>query len=99
MPSRTLRQVQENDLVHERAAGPCGMAAKSACQRCDRSFLLLPAAVTPVGLPPRACPLHVVVGKPIPVAKVAAPSTEDIDKVHTEYCSQLAMLYDNKYLV
>ena len=46
------------------------------------------------GLMPYRRPINVVVGKPIPVEKVAEPSDEQIDQLHVKYVQELKKLYE-----
>lgn len=43
---------------------------------------------------PSRSPINVVVGSPIPVRKVANPSQEEIDKLHSRYIEDLKQLYE-----
>ena len=40
-------------------------------------------------------PVHVVVGAPIHIEKIAEPTHVDIDRVHAEYVEALQKLYDD----
>uniref|UniRef100_A0A915E696 diacylglycerol O-acyltransferase n=1 Tax=Ditylenchus dipsaci TaxID=166011 RepID=A0A915E696_9BILA len=47
-----------------------------------------------VGLMPYRKEIVTVVGAPIKVTENANPSEEEVDKVHSEYCKQLANLFN-----
>merc|ERR1712080_345668 len=47
------------------------------------------------GIVPHRTPIHVVIGKPIPVEKIENPSSEDIERVHSEYVDSLPALYND----
>ncbi|KAL9963959.1 hypothetical protein ACROYT_G027523 [Oculina patagonica] len=55
-----------------------------ACCYCWGAFCMLP----------RRSPISVVVGSPIPVRKVANPSQEEIDKLHSRYIEDIKELYE-----
>ncbi|XP_071617754.1 2-acylglycerol O-acyltransferase 2 [Heliangelus exortis] len=46
------------------------------------------------GLIPYRRPIFTVVGKPIPVQKKFRPSTEEVDRVHQKYLSELSKLFE-----
>ena len=45
------------------------------------------------GLLPYRKPINVVVGAPIKLKQIANPSTEDIERTHAKYMSELQKLY------
>jgi len=45
------------------------------------------------GIIPHRRPIHVVVGKPIPVEKVEDPSREEVEALHAKYVEELVKLY------
>ncbi len=45
------------------------------------------------GLLPRRIPLHTVVGPALPARRLEAPTEEDVDTLHEEYCIALRALY------
>lgn len=47
------------------------------------------------GILPRRVPLNVVVGAPLPVPKIAAPSPLQVDEVHARYLTAIRALYES----
>ncbi|XP_061566003.1 2-acylglycerol O-acyltransferase 1 [Cololabis saira] len=46
------------------------------------------------GLMPYRKPIHTYVGKPIPVVQTPSPSSEDIERLHTDYLQSLTELFE-----
>ena len=47
-----------------------------------------------LGLMPYRRPVHIVVGKPIPVRRTAQPEQADIDTLHKQYLQELQNIWD-----
>lgn len=72
-------------------------------QGCWRLRLALSRRGVPTVLPfgrllcpilPRSAPIHVVVGAPMHVERIAHPSTADVAAVHEQYVRELTALFD-----